>query len=283
MSLQNFIKTYWEAAIEQSLRKALVAGSVANTNYQGTLKSLGDRVKVMQVSDPTISSYSRGGAITYEELDDAAIELIADQSYTFSFKTNDVDAVQEKAQLLAQTTDKAAYGFADKVDSTLLGLYAQSGVTCYATGTTNWDVTSLNVEDVILNAKEKAKSANWPDAGRYMIIPPWFETKLVLAGLSTKTQNDVLYENGLIGRILGWDIYVSNNVSIGTAATGANTRIMAGLKGETSSYAGVISEVEALRLEGYMADAVRGLYVFGAKIMRPDKSMTIYCDKTAEA
>lgn len=283
MSMQNFIKTYWETAIEQALRKQLVAQAVANTNYEGTLKSLGDKVRVIQVSDPTITSYTRGGAITYEELDDAALELVADQSYTFSFKVNDVDAVQEKAQVLSQMTNKAAYGFAEKVDSTLLGLYGQSGIKSYATGTTNWDVTSLNVEDVILDAKERAKKANWPDAGRYMVIPPWFETKLILAGLSTKTQNDTLYENGLIGRILGWDIYVSNNVSIGTASTGANTRIMAGLKGETSSFAGVINEVEALRLEGYMADAVRGLYVFGAKIMRPDKSMTIYCDQTAEA
>jgi hypothetical protein len=281
--MQNFIKTYWETAIEQALRKQLVAQAVANTNYEGTLKSLGDKVRVIQVSDPTITSYTRGGAITYEELDDAALELVADQSYTFSFKVNDVDAVQEKAQVLSQMTNKAAYGFAEKVDSTLLGLYGQSGIKSYATGTTNWDVTSLNVEDVILDAKERAKKANWPDAGRYMVIPPWFETKLILAGLSTKTQNDTLYENGLIGRILGWDIYVSNNVSIGTASTGANTRIMAGLKGETSSFAGVINEVEALRLEGYMADAVRGLYVFGAKIMRPDKSMTIYCDQTAEA
>jgi hypothetical protein len=282
MSLQNFNKAYWEVAIEQSLRKQLVAQAVANTSYTGLLKSLGDQVKVNQVSDPTITAYTRMLAITYEQLTDAQLILIADKAYTFSFKTDDADAVQEKPTILSQQTDKAAYGFAEKVDSTLLGLYTEAGITNYATGTTNWDVTSLNVEDVVLSAKEKAKSANWPDAGRYMIIPPWFETKLVLAGLATKTQNDTLYENGLIGRILGFDMYVSNNVSIGTASTGADTRIIAGLKGESFAFAGAVNEVEALRLEGYMADAIRGLYIFGAKVMRPDKTMAIYCDKTAE-
>ena len=282
MSLQNFIKTYWEAAIDQSLRKTLVAQAVANTNYEGELKQLGDKVRVIQVSDPTITSYSRGGAITYEELDDAVTELNIDTAYTFSFKTNDVDAVQEKPKLLSEHTDKAAYGFADKVDTALLAMYAQSGITSYATGTTNWRINSLNVFDVIADAKTKAKKANWPEVGRYMIIPPWFEEKLILAGLDTKTSNDELLTNGLIGRVLGWDMYVSNNVSIGTASTGANTRIMCGLKGETTSFAGVINNVEALRLEGYMADAIRGLYVFGVKVMRPDKSMTIYADQTAE-
>ncbi|MBE3139997.1 MAG: hypothetical protein IMZ53_05375, partial [Thermoplasmata archaeon] len=269
MSLQNFIKTYWESAIDQSLRKTLVASAVSNTQYSGTLKQLGDKVKVIQVSDPTITAYTRMAAISYEQLDDAAMQLEIDKAYTFSFKTDDVDAVQEKQSLLTQHTDKAAYGFADTVDTALLAMYAQSGITSYQTGTTNWDINSLNVFEVIADAKTKAKKANWPEQGRYMIIPPWLEEKIIISGITTKTQNDELLTNGAIGRILGWDLYVSNNVSIGTAATGANTRIMAGIKGETTAFAGVINNVEALRLEGYMADAVRGLYVFGVKTMRP--------------
>jgi hypothetical protein len=281
MSLQNFIKTVWEANIQQSMRKALVAGATANTQYSGTLNSLGDKVKILQVSDPTISSYSRGGSLTYEQLDDAVLELIADQAYSFSFQTNDVDAVQQKPAILAQTTDKGAYGFAEKVDSTLLGLYAQAGLTSYSTGTTNWDVTSLNVEDVLLAANEKC--ARWTKNGRFMVVPPWFVSKLVLAGLTTKTNNDQVYANGFIDRVLGWNILESENVSIGTPSTGDSTRILCGIQGESFAYAGAISEIEALRLESYFSDAVRGLYVFGAKIIRPDKTLCIYADKTAEA
>ena len=283
MSLQNFIKTAWIANIEESLRKSLVAASVANTQYAGELQNLGDRVRVMQVSDPSITSYTRGASITFEELDDAALELIADQAYSFSFKVNDVDAVQAKSQILSKTTDKAAYGFAEKIDAYLLGLYAQAGLTSYVTGTTNWDITSLNVEDVLLAANEKVSTANWQKNGRFMIVPPWFTSKLVLAGLTTKTSNDELYLNGFVGRVLGWDVLESNNVSIGTSSTGADTRILCGLRGETFSYAGVINSIEALRLESYFSDAVKGLYVFGGKIMRPDKALCIYADKTAEA
>lgn len=283
MSMQNFIKTVWAANIDESLRKSLVYASTANTNYEGDLKNLGDSVRVLQISDPTITAYTRTATITAENLDDAAMVLTADQANYFAFKVHDVDAVQAKPAVLAQTTDKAAYGFANVVDAYFAGLYAQAGLTSYATGTTNWDVTSLNVEDVLLAAKEKAKGANWPDVGRFMVIPPWFETKLILAGLTTKTINDALYLNGMIDRVLGWDILVSNNVSIGTASTGANTRVICGLRGESFSYAAVINSVEAYRPETGFSDAVKGLHVFGGKVMRPDKTLCIFTDKTAEA
>jgi hypothetical protein len=281
--MQNFIRTVWAAKIEESLRKALVAGSVANTQYEGQMVNMGDKVRILQVSDPTITAFTRASTITPEDLDDAALELIADQAYSFAFKVQDVDANQAKPALMTAQTDKAAYGFADKADSTLLGLYAGAGLTSYSTGTTNWDVTSLNVEDVILAASEKADGANWQLPGRFMIVPPWFKTKLILAGLTTKTSNDAMYQNGLIDKVLGWDILMSNNVSIGTPSTGANTRILCGLRGETFGFAGVINTIEAYRPEAGFTDAIKGLYVFGAKIIRPDKALCIYTDKTAEA
>ena len=281
MSLQNFIKTIWSANIQQSMRKALIAGSVANTQYEGQLNSLGDRVKIMQLSDPTITAYTRSTTVTPEEVDDAALELIADQAYYFAFKTHDVDAVQMKPAILAQQTDKAAYGFADKVDSTILGLYAQAGLTSYSTGTTNWDVVSTNVEDVLLAANEKC--ARWQKNGRFLIAPTWFINKLVLAGLTTKTSNDQVYANGFIDRVLGWNIYESENVSASSTTTWDSTRILCGIQGETFGYAGAISEIEAFRPEAGFDDAVKGLYVFGAKVLRPDKCLCIYADKTAEA
>lgn len=283
MALQNFIKTLWAANILGSLLKTHVFASVANTEYQGQLVNLGDKVRVMQVSDVTITAYSKNADISVQDMDDAASELVADQAHYFAFKMNDVEAVQAKATLMRQTTDKAAYGFRDVVDQFFAGLYASVGLNSYATGTTPWDVTSLNVEDVLLSAHESMDTAKVPRAGRFLVIPTWFHTKLVLAQLATKTSNDELAANGFIGRVLGWDMLLSPNVSATSTTTWDHTKIIGGIRGQSLSFAAAINSIEAYRPEKRFEDAVKGLYIFGGKIMRPDMTICVHADKTAEA
>jgi hypothetical protein len=284
MALENFIKTVWSANIMSALQKAHIFASVANREYEGDLKNLGDRVRMITIGDVTAKSYTKNADLASpDDLADAAEDLVADQAYYFNFKVNDVEAVQSKPKVLAESTAKAAYAFRDAVDQHFAGLYAQAGLKCYATGTTNWDVTSLNVEDVLLAAGELMSENNVPKEGRFLIVPEWFQTKLVLAGLATKTSNDQLYTNGFIKNVLNFDIFNSNNVSVGTPSTGADTRIIGGIKGESLTFASVISKIEAYRPEKRFEDAVKGLYVFGGKVARPDKTICIYTDKTAEA
>jgi hypothetical protein len=281
--LQNFIQTVWSANIMESLRKAHVFASLANRDYQGQLVNLNDKVKIMQISDVTITAFARNTDLTVQDMDDAASELIADQAYYFDFKVEDVEAVQSKSKILTQTTDKAAYGFRDKVDSYFAGLYADAGYNNYSTGTTPWDVTSLNVEDILLSAGEQLSDGKVPAEGRWLVIPPWFHTKLVLAGLATKTANDALYTNGKIDRILGFDLYLSNNVSASSTTTWDHTKIIGGVTNQSLSFADSILKIEAFRPEKRFSDAVKGLYIFGGKVMRPDMTICIHADKTAEA
>jgi hypothetical protein len=281
MALQNFIQTVWSANIMEALRKAHVFASVANSEFQGQLKNLGDKVKIMQISPVTITGYAKDADITMQDMDDAAMELIVDQPYYFAFKTNDVEAIQQKPKLMAQSADQAAYGFRDKVDQFFAGLHAGAGLHSYSTGTTPWDVTSLNVEDVLLSVKEQI--ARWPLAGRFIICPEWFHNKLILAGLSTKTANDALFENGMVSKAMGFDFLLSENVSATSQTTWDHTKIIVGIRGQSLSFADAISKVEAYRPEKRFEDAVKGLYIFGGKIIRPDMTLCLHADKTAEA
>ena len=282
MAIQNFIKTVWEGKLIVALRKAHVFASVANRNYQGQLNALGDKVKIVQVADVTINAYTASSNLSRQVMQDAATELVADQPYYFNFDVNDVDAVQQKTEILTQTTDNAAYGFRDTADSYFAGLYGSAGLTSYSTGTTPWDVTSLNVEDVLLDIQEKM--ARVPLNGRFIICPQWFHSKLVLAGLTTKADNNAIFQNGRVDHLYGFDILLSENVSASTGTpTWDQTRIMAGVRGQSLSFADAILNVEAYRPEDRFEDAVKGLYVFGGKILRPDMTLTAYCDKTAES
>ena len=122
-----------------------------------------------------------------------------------------------------------------------------------------------------------------PREGRFLVIPEWFHTKLVLAGLAVKTVNDELFANGYIGKVLGWDMYMSNNVAHTTVSTGDHAKIIGGIRSQSLSFAQVISTIEAYKPEKRFEDAVKGLYVFGGKIIRPDMTIAIHADKTAEA
>lgn len=282
MGFTNFIKNTWAVKIEMALQKVLVFQSIANTNYEGQLQNLNDEVTIIQIGTPTAKAYTKNEDIAApEKINDAAAKLKADQAYYFNFALNDVEAVQAKQELLTKCTQQASYAFADMVDQYMAGLYAQAGLSLY-TNDTPVDVTSLNVDDVLLEASEKMSENKIPKANRFVIIPDWFHTKLVLAGLATKTQNDELYDNSVVARRHNFDIIVSNNVSKNSASWD-KSRILAGVRGESFTFGGAISKIEPYRVEKRFEDAVKGLYIFGGKVARPDQTLVLYADKTAEA
>ncbi len=281
MGFTNFIRNVWAASIEMALQKVLVYQSVANTNYEGQLQNLNDEVTILQIGKPTAKAYTKDADIAApEKINDAAAKLKADQAYYFNFAVNDVEAVQKKQELLAACTQEAGYAFADAVDQYMAGLYAQAGLTLYSNDTPA-DVTSLNVDDILLEAAEKMSENDIPKQNRFIIIPDWFCTKMILAGLAVKTQNDALYDNSVIARRHNFDIIVSNNVSKNSTSWD-KSRIIAGVRGKSFTFAGVISSVEAYRPEKRFEDAVKGLYIFGGKCVRPDQTLVLYADKTAE-
>lgn len=279
--LGNFVKTVWVAGIMEGLKTSHVFAALANKNYQGEIRNLGDRVRTIGVSDIDIFAYQPNVDLpSPTDVQDAATELIIDQAYAFNFKTNDVDAIQQKPELLRLVTANAGYKFRDSVDTYFAGLWGDSGYQLYSSGTTPFSVNSLNADDVLLAASEKFSTNNVPREGRYMVIPEWFHSKLVLSGLVTKTQNDQLYANGFISRVLGWDLYLSNNLSQASADT--DVRIICGIKGQSTSFADSINSIEAYRPEKRFEDAVKGLYIYGGKVMRPDMTMTVHATKIAE-
>ena len=282
MSIKNFIPTVWAENLLETKEKVHVVARLANREYEGDIRNFGDTVKVVQIGDITVSDYDGDSDISYEDLNDASSLLTIDKQKYFAFQVDDVDAAQSKPGIMEKAMKKAAYGLRDNQDSYLLGLYAQAGMSVNSDASPA-DVTSLNVDEQLLEVAEEMDVNNVPREGRVGIVPPWFHNKCVLAGLTAKTEKDVLFDNGYIDRILGFDLFLSNNVSIGTPATGAQTRMIFGIEGESFALAEQILNVEALRLEKRFKDAIRGLHVYGGKIFRPDLTCVLYADKTAES
>jgi hypothetical protein len=263
MSVTGFIPELWSRRINQKLRESLVFGSVVNTDYEGEIGSGGDTVKINSIGDVTIGTYTPNStSITPEQLNDYQTTLAIDQKKYFAFKVDDVDKAQINANVMDEAMQSAAWGLKNAADEYIAALYTDAGNTITSTA-----IDSTNVLASVLTLGQYLSQENVPEDGRWLVIPPWFKTKLLLAK-ALVTDNGAAadaFTNGKVGRVGGFDLYESNNVS----NNGTTYYIMAGSK-KAISFAAQVNKVEAYRPEASFSDAVKGLYVYGAKVVYPD-------------
>jgi hypothetical protein len=281
MSIANFKPTIWSANVLSVLQKTLVFASpmITNRNYEGEVANFGDRVKINQIGDVDVQDYTPGTDITYQDMDSAAQFLDIDQQKYFAINLDDVDAAQVNVDLMVAYAQQAAYKVADTVDQSLAGLYGQAGVTS-GLGTTASPllVTSADsatsytgVMQMFTLINTALTKSNVPKQGRYVILPPEITGRLFEKNTSlvSTAQQQEAVTNGYVTNFAGFNIFESNNVAnVGTTAS-PKYKILAG-SNIAMTFAQQISKIEGVRRENKFADAVRGLYVYGRKVVRPD-------------
>lgn len=269
MAIDNFIPKIWSARMLQYLDKAHVYANAVNRDYEGEIKAYGDTVKINSIGAITIGDYTKNTDIAdAETLTDAQVELKIDQAKYFNFVVDDIDKAQTNPKVMDTAVNRASYGLADVSDKFLAGLY--TGVD--AANTIGSDATPISVtgkvyENLVALA-QKLDEASVPTMGRYCIVPPAVYSQLLLDArfVSAGTaQTDSVLANGVVGQAAGMTIYKSNNVP---NTKGAAYKIMAGHP-MAIAYAEQVVEVEAYRPEKRFGDAVKGLMVYGGKLIQP--------------
>lgn len=294
ISVLSFKPEVWSKVILAAEKKALVFGGpgIVNDDYEGEISGPGTTVHITQFGDPEISDYAPNESIAYQELDDAGQELLIDQRKYFAFTIDDVDKRQAAGDMQAYLEDRAAYKLADTADQFISGLYvncASANILTTVSDDTTYSSLSVSHEvapavyggstshpadfylQVVLPLKVKLDEAFVPKQGRYLVIPPWAEALLeqtqAFVSVATPAQQEV-FSNGLIGRVSGFDVYVSNN-SVQFDQSNDGWIVQAGHP-MALTFAEQIVQTEALRLQTTFADAVRGLHVYGGRLVRPD-------------
>lgn len=278
MSVRNFVPEIWSSRLLVALRKTLIyAGpSIVNRDWEGEIREAGDTVRITSVSRPTVGDYVPNvTTITPEKLTTAQRTLVVDQAKYWAFEIDDVDKRQVQTDLVPQTMSEAAYALADVVDQYVAGLYtaAQAANVVSAvtidhspTGPEEW---LKAYDEILIPLKVKLDEADVPSMGRYIVVPPWLHGVLLRDSRFVKVNESGTSEglrNGMVGRAAGFDILMSNNVPVPTAD---NYIVTAGTNAAIS-YAEQINKTEAYRPESSFADAVKGLALYGAKVIRPD-------------
>lgn len=274
MAVTTFIPELWSARLLYALEKAHVATNLVNRNYEGEIRNHGDTVHINTIGAITVKSYTKNTDIADPEvLSTTDQTLVIDQSKYFNFQVDDVDKVQAAGDLVDTAMGRAAYALADVSDAYLLGVIAAGAAAGNIVGTTAAPIalTAANVYENIVKLKTKLDKANVPNTGRTIVVPPEVHSLLLLDdrfAKSTATAGQEALINGLVGRIAGFDVYMSNNVKTGMGTDSGKTpyfEITAQIT-DATTFAEQIIKTEAYRMEKRFADAVKGLHVYGAKV-----------------
>lgn len=270
MSVANFIPTIWSARLLRHLDKSHVYLNLLNRDYEGEITSFGDTVKINQIGDITVKNYTKGTDIDApEDLTGTQQLLTIDQSKYFNFAIDNVDNAQTNPKLMDKAMARAAYAMSSVVDTFAANLLAVNVHADNVIGddTTPTSVTKANAYDLLVDLGTKLTEANVPTFGRWVVIPAWYHGLLLkddrFIGNGTD-YNQAILEGGEVGKAAGFTIYVSNNVP---HVNKEKYKVIAGTE-EAGSFAEQILETTAYSPEKRFADAVKGLHVYGAKVLQ---------------
>jgi hypothetical protein len=282
MSLE-FIPTVWAARLLAALDKSLVYGqaNVSNRDYEGEIREAGNTVKIASVGDVVIGNYVKNANIADPEiLTDSEQSLLIDQSKYFNFYVDSVDRAQQNVNVLDEAMRRSAWRLRDVADSYLAGIMAAAVTAGNTLGSEEIPQapTKDNAYEYLVDLGVILDEANAPIDGRFVVVPAWFHGLLLKDDRFVNTgsaRSDAALANGEVGSAAGFRILKSNNVP---NIAGAKYKIIAGHSVATA-YVEQIVDLQTYKPEKRFGDAVKGLHVYGAKVVRPTSLAMMIADK----
>ena len=269
MSVQNFIPTVWSETLKKALDEKYVAVANCSRDYEGDIRQKGSRVKILSVGDITVSDYTPNADMSSPgALDTSSLELVIDRAKYFNFQLDDVDHAQAVPGLMEAAMKNAADALAKEADQYIYSLYSQveNNVAC---DTVNNQYA--NIVNAFLEARTKLMKGGVTDVNDIVFeITPKVAEELLKKEIALSSDSADLMKNGCIGKIAGCKVYVTNNI-VTYSGTAAIHHYCLARSRRAIAFAEQISEVEAYRPEMRFADAVKGLHLYGAKIVYPDE------------
>ena len=283
MSLQ-FIPTVWAARLLTALEDALVYGQkgVANRDYEGEIRKAGSTVKIASIGDVSIGSYVKDSDIDDPQiLSDSEQSLSIDQAKYFNFYVDSIDRAQQNVNVLDEAMRRSAWALRSAADQFIATTMTQAVTAPNTIGTT---VTPIlpdkdDAYEHLVDLGVLLDESNVPIEGRFVVVPAWYHGLLLKDDRFIRTgtaASDRRLANGEVGEAAGFRILKSNNVP---NAAGSAYKIVAGHSIATA-YVEQILDLHSYKPEKRFGDAVKGLHVYGAKVVRPTALAMLIADKS---
>ena len=267
MALNYFIPTVWSETLYRELDREYIAVKNCSRDYEGDIKNVGDTVKIIGVSPISVFDYTKNTNMSAPSaLSDTQRTLTIDRAMAFNFQIDDVDRAQATPKLMKEAMRLAASALANEADKYVYSLYQNVA----AANTMSFsDVTADDVIDMLLSVRQRLLENDVPGGEDIILeVPPVVASLIVKSKILNGSSNDEALDKGCIGKFLGFKIYVSNNVVTDTTSGTPCYKCFARTK-QAITFAEQLNEIEAYRPELRFADAVKGLHLYGAKIVHP--------------
>jgi len=287
----NWAPAIYSQKVQKFFRRASVVEDITNTDYAGEIENFGDTVNIIKEPSITVNDYARGQTVNTETLADDQIQLTVDQGSYFAFKVDDIEERQSHVNFEALATSSGAYALKKNYDYNVLkAIYDGASTSAANTGTDgspiDGDAATDTLVDVMSAAKTVLDGNDVPEENRWFVAPPAFYQQIRKAGAKIMDQSVMndgsasAMRNGMITDrpLFGFRMYSTNAIAVSSGAASSKTFGSAGsneyafLYGHQSGVATAnhIAKTELIRDPDSFSDIVRGLHVFGRKILRTD-------------
>jgi hypothetical protein len=269
MSIVQFVPEVWAGPILSNLRETGIYVGLTNRDYEGEIANAGDTVHITSFTDPAVRDYVKNSDISWDLLSDATRALVVDQADYFAFTVDDVDRRQAQSGFVLAASQGAGNNLALEADEYVSGLMvAAVDGGAQDLGAQTWDISDNTAYGFLVTMRTKLNRNNIPRQGRWVVVPPEAYAALIqdprFVNASASGTTETLRE-GFVGRIAGFDVYESNVTPEPTAST---YHVIAGHR-MAVTFADQIRETEAVRLQNQFGDGIRGLHLYGAKVVYP--------------
>ena len=265
---QAFFPEIFSKLLQSKFYSQSVLPAISNGDYTGEITSMGDKVNIRTVPAITINDYT--GSISNQTLTSSTVELLIYQAKYYSFGLDDVQSAQSDIDLMEEASNDAAEQMRIAVETAVLASVV-SGATTIESSTTT--ITASNVLERILLASKTLDELNIPEEGRYIVLSPEFISLLKQSELRQAylTGDDASpLRNGKVGVVDRFTVYQSNMLFVDTSgSTAGATNVLAGHP-KAITFASQFTNNETVRLESTFGSAVRGLKIYGSKVITPD-------------
>lgn len=288
----NFIPEIWSSKLVENFYDASVLTAISNTDYEGEIKAHGDKVQIRLTPEVTVRPYHKGMNLTVERPDKPKITLEIDQGEYFACIEDDVDKVQADINLMDEWSKDASEKMKLAIDAKVLtnilpdistfnmgataGRISQS-INLGSAGAPV-QVTKTNVLDLLVDAGTVLDEANAPESGRFLIIPAWMAgliKKSDLKDASLTGDSSSVLRNGRLGMIDRFTLYTSHNLNSVVDSTYRCFSVIGGHK-MGLTFASQMTEMESLRAESTFGNIIRGLQVYGYRVVKGEALTKLY-------
>ncbi len=296
-SLGYYIPELYASELLVEFYISTVLAAISNTDYEGQIKSQGDTVIVRALPSMQIRKYVKGMNLQYDYLEPSEVKLLIDKGLYYGVQLPKIDVVQSDIAFVSKWAAHASQELKIEVDRDCLSrlpaaAHAKnagdtagkiSGSINLGKAGTPVALSNTNILGKLLEAVQCLAEQNidTSNPGKiWAVVPAWVATRIQTSKLSDASVSGdgvSMLRNGRLGVIGNTTIYQSNNIQPDAAGC---YHIVVGHK-DCYTFASQLTENETLKNQNDFGDLMRGLQVYGDKVIKPEGIVDLYVSPAA--